>query len=414
LKGDLGILSVNGPVAFSARMVDGSDIRGHKLEPWLIELKLDGEVVYRCRNDRFAFSENSLQRLEWTNWADWTEDGVPREHWLHRRPANTLPGREGELWYLGADGSGLETGDHHFVLTVVDFAGGSASVHWVVQVEKGIAVPSEPDYWFPEPLGIGNKNIPKLEASAAASLRLTPFYSAGDPGALGLDVIKLDPTSGDPVLESIEIWLNRQYPNLKMTEISSNQGLTFAGWGKFIYAADWPIESSVPLPLAFKGFPSPNSKSITDFSKGAGVYRWKNNKKWDYVGPCSLESQSFHFEEPGWHVVFIDVAAPEFQSTQEVIAIIPGPVSTLTEISLPRWGITAIALDDPGSGVDTGTLTAQLDGQPLIVEPDPPRDRILIEWPDELTAGSHELRLSVSDAAGNLAEAFYLLNVLDK
>ena len=412
LKGHLGVINVNGPVAFSARMIDASDIRGHKLEPWLISLEIDGEVVYSCRNDRYAFSENALQRLEWTNWADWTDKGVPREHWLHRRPANTLTGREGELWYLGTDGSGLESGDHHFVLTVVDHAGGGATVDWIVRVGKEADVFTKSDLWLQEPLGIGGNLFPEMDPISAEALRLTPFFSTGDPEYNGLKVMTLHPGAGDPVLESVEIWLKRQNPDSEMKAISKSQGLQFAGWGQNIYAADWPIESSVPLPLDFIDAQSASINTETDFTKGAGVYRLKNNKTWNYVGPCSVDkTKLFHFEEPGLHAVFIDVLGPVFQQIQGAVIVGPGPVSELAEVSLPHWGATAITLDDLGSGVDTSTLKARLDGYPLIVEPDPPRDRILIEWPDDLAVGDHELQLWVSDAAGNPAEAVYELKV---
>ncbi len=126
------------------------------------------------------------------------------------------------------------------------------------------------------------------------------------------------------------------------------------------------------------------------------------------MGPHSFSrSNLFHFEKPGGHAVFVDQASPVFQPTGNVLEILLGPKSNLREISLPKWGITSIALEDPGSGLDTGTLNARLDGKPLIVEPDPPRDRILIEWPDDLTPGEHELQLQASDLAGNQAEVTY-------
>ncbi len=57
-------------MAFSAKIIDHSDIRGHKLEPWLITVTLDGAKVYECRNDTYSFSENSVQRLEWLDIAE--------------------------------------------------------------------------------------------------------------------------------------------------------------------------------------------------------------------------------------------------------------------------------------------------------------------------------------------------------
>ncbi len=410
LVGDLGILKVIGPVAFSARMIDASDIRGHHLEPWLIELELDGEVVYSCRNDRYDFSENAMQRLEWTDWADWTEEGVPREHWLHRRPANTLAGREGKLWYLGAEGSGLEPGDHHLVLRVTDYSLGETLVHWVVQVVESSAQGTKSGFWHSEPLGINKTNFPQMKKSAADSLRLTPFFSSGDPVGNGLEVVLLHPDAGDPVLEPLEIWLKKLYLTPFQKEIAQDQGLKFGGWAEVIFAADWPIESSVVLPVELGGLPLPYS--AIDASEGTGVYRLNNNGAWEFVAPCSLSrSKFFHFEDPGLHAVFVDETPPVFQSTTKILDVLPGPNSALSEITMPKWVLTAISLDDPGSGLDTGTLKALLDGKPLIVEPDPPRDRVLIEWPDDLAPGEHELQLQASDVAGNHSEAKYSILV---
>ncbi|MHB8079018.1 MAG: hypothetical protein ACYDIE_07170, partial [Candidatus Krumholzibacteriia bacterium] len=69
-------------------------------------------------------------------------------------------------------------------------------------------------------------------------------------------------------------------------------------------------------------------------------------------------------------------------------------------ITLPRWEVVAVTLADDGSGVDAATLTATLDGRPLIVEPDPSHGRLLAELPDSLAAGPHTLALTVADRAG--------------
>ncbi|MFN2372137.1 MAG: M23 family metallopeptidase, partial [Candidatus Krumholzibacteriia bacterium] len=98
LRGTLPVLEVRGPVAFSARITDRADVRGHVLEPWLLEVFLDGRPVYRRRNERFAFADNNQLRLEWCHVADQDGATVLREHWLFRREGVDVPGREGGLW----------------------------------------------------------------------------------------------------------------------------------------------------------------------------------------------------------------------------------------------------------------------------------------------------------------------------
>ena len=60
-------------------------------------------------------------------------------------------------------------------------------------------------------------------------------------------------------------------------------------------------------------------------------------------------------------------------------------------------------LADAGAGVDPNSLTAKLDGRPLVVEPDLTHGRALVELPDDLGAGPHELLLRVADRAGLVA-----------
>jgi hypothetical protein len=404
LKDDLGVLNVSGPVAFSARMVDASDIRGHKLEPWLIELTLDGELVYRCRNDLYAFDENALQRLEWTDWADWTAGGVPREHWLHRREANTLTGREGDLWYLGAQGDGLIPGDHDLVLRVKDHAGGEASVRWILRVQ------SEPTAekttgWLQQPLG--------LAFGDSTMCRLTPFFSSGDPGKKGFTVLKLTPESQGEVLEKVELWVRTMEATADQLDSGHAQGLDFLGPLVFYGAADWPIESSVPVFL-------PGERSLPGISKigyesHVGVYRLDDEGQWVMVTTLADASSSeFLLEKPGLHGVFTDGRGPILQKTQQPLRVNPGPVSKVEGITFSKWENTPINLIDLGSGVDTGSIAAQLDGLALIVEPDPPRDRLLVPWPDKMAPGKHILHIQATDHAGNSSAAVYEVHVQEE
>ncbi len=404
LIGDLDTLQVHGPVAFSARMIDASDIRGHKLEPWLIELELDGTLVYRCQNDRCAFSENSLQRLEWTNWADPSEHPVPREHWLHRRAANTLHGRQGSLWYLGQEGSGLPVGDHQLVLKVSDFGGQVSSVAWVLQVQKEVTTATASS-WQKQPLGFG-KPGPEV-------FLLSPFFSLGSPEVAGYASFSLSPSHQDPVLEPVEIWVKEQGSETSFFDLARSQGLEPWGPASMILAVDWPIDGSVPLVLPGSG-PAKKIKM-----QHPGVYRLSRQNRWEMV--CQLPSVSvrdFLLEEPGLHGVFGDSVAPVFHSTKEPLQVASRGDSTNREafdgITLSRWEITPIALVDTGSGVDTGTIKAELDGCRLIIEPDGPRDRLLVEWPDTMATGEHSLHIVASDRVGNTAQVTYKILVLEE
>jgi hypothetical protein len=79
-----------------------------------------------------------------------------------------------------------------------------------------------------------------------------------------------------------------------------------------------------------------------------------------------------------------------------------GPARVAAEVSPPRWAQLAIPVGDHGSGLDWDRLLAWLDGERLIVEPDAPRQRILVELPDDIAAGDHALGVEAWDLAGNL------------
>lgn len=398
LNGDLGILNISGPVAFSARMVDASDNCGHKLEPWLIELTVDGDLVYACRNEEYGFSENALQRLEWTDWADWTGEGVPREHWLHRRTANTLTGRVGDLWYLGNEDMGLPAGDHSLVLRVVDHAGGESRVSWILRVQDE-PVHAQTSDWHQQSLGFAPED--------STEVRLTPFFSSGKPENAGYKVLKMDPETSNEVLEEFDIWVRTSDFSSSHLKAAHSQGMESRGSLITYAAADWPIESSVAVPL-------PGGKSLLSGSDNKsensqwGVYRLNSKNLWKLVtnlaDPLATE---FLLEEPGLHGVFMDSAPPIFQNSTYLLEVMPGSVSTARGVTFPKWEITPIRLTDPGSGLDTGSITALLDGARLIIEPDGPRDRLLVQWPDHAAVGKHELRIEASDRAGNTSVVTY-------
>ena len=104
-----------------------------------------------------------------------------------------------------------------------------------------------------------------------------------------------------------------------------------------------------------------------------------------------------------------DLEAPLFMVGDSLPDVLPGPVSRVEDVTFSKWKRTAITLSDLGSGLDTGSIISLLDDLPLIVEPDTPRDRLLVHWPDSMTAGAHVLHLEATDRAGNKNTATYHL-----
>ncbi len=382
LTGELPPLNVRGPVAFSARIVDATDVAGHRLEPWLIQVHLDGELVYSCRNERFSFAEVSQQRLEW---ADHTALGRGfREHWLHRAPQVDISGRQGGLWYLGAEGGGLTLGRHTVEVVAWDRSGNQAAVTIPLLVDGGRApAPGEPESpWRPVDLSL----------TAEGGFRLSPFFITG-PVPDGAEVLRFSPAADDPVLAPLH--LVRQ-PFSVEAATARNQGLEPLGPAARFSTSHWPLDSALRVGLPGEALPYEAD------DPQVGVYRLDQRGGWQLVGVVENadDSRIFSLSEPGPHALMRDKAPPVWDLPRQLI-IGPGGESDHPGLTMPFWRVFGVGLDDDGSGLAAETIRVQLDGVPLLVEPDLPRDRILVELPDTVAEGAHLLLLEAADKAGN-------------
>ncbi len=398
LKGEQPQLQVAGPVAFAAKIIDASDIRDHKLEPWLIEARLDGEVVYSCRNDRFDFSENSLQRLEWL---EVTEN---RDHWLHRRPANSLTGRMGDEWFMGPDGRGLDPGPHILTIMAADFSGNETSVS-IPLLAADVDYPQPPSKggWLSDPVSV------VLDTLSGSNLH--PFVEVNNESQMS-SVLHFSPENGDPVLEPLALAVVQGSQDKKQRAQARKQGLEVAfnpahSTISFL-AADWPIDAA--LVVRYQDiFTDPSDTLLPEKDPAVMVYRWSRDK-WKsagrLIGPeYNGAGYRFALSSPGQHSVFRDVVAPVIFPADTVITVPADPRGQVHGVTLPRWEIFPVDLLDLGSGIAPESIIASLDRQSIIVEPDLLRDRVLVELPDGLVVGRHVLHLKVADEAGNEVQA---------
>ena len=410
LSGSLAPLAIRGPVAFSAAIVDHADLKGHTLEPYLIEATLDGRLVYSARNEGFAFADNALQHLEWV------QTGSVRERWLHRREPVDLPGRSGDSWYLGPRGQGLSPGRHLLVITAADQAGNRTAVTLTLDALRSVSVGDSAAApggtggtgpWLPEPRGEG-VTIYK----DSGDCRLTPFFAEGCEDSTLL-VRRLSSARGDPVLAETVLWIRPWVPDPAALAQAQKQGLRRTGPAAEFLAADWPLEAAVAV-----DFPYPPAQLPDEVSTPAKVYRW-HRQQWRPAGDLlAVADRSgrprFALDRPGRYAVMRDGTAPrildpassegqrhETKVGGEVLAVGPGPVSRVPGVTLPRWEVVPLDLQEEGSGVAAESIRVLLDGEPLVVEPDLPRSRLLIELPDDLPPGRHRLAVTLSDQAGN-------------
>ncbi len=396
LAGRLPALPVTGPVALSAVLVEVSDVMGHRLEPWLIEVELDGQTVYRCRNEAFAFADNAQQLLEWLD--------LPglRERWLHRRPGVDLEGREGELWFRGPDGRGLAPGRHELRITAADRAGNRRSV--LLPLEVGLAAGQDgapaASAWTEEPV-----QAVAQDATHREVVRLTPFFDVL-PEDLPAEVAvrRLAPPA-DPVLAPLTLAQAPFAPTGAQLEQARRQGLRPAGGAALFVAADWPVASSPAVEIPAAG--GADSPADGD-APLPGLYRWERDR-WRHGGeilgaPDGEGSWRAALDEPGPVGVFRDVAGPVLTGPTAPLALARGMPSDVPGVTAPAWEVFAVGLRDDGTGVDHASVRVWLDGAPLVVEPDGPRDRLLVELPSGTAPGRHTLRVFARDKAGHPAE----------
>jgi hypothetical protein len=353
--GRLPALAVRGPVAFSADVVEISDAMNHKLAPWRIALTVDGASVFEARNDAIDWESVGDIRLEFL------DCGGVRERWLHRRPGDETPGRSGDDWYLH-----LAPGRHELELTAEDRAGNTRRVAWTLHaLADGDAWPEAAPGWKSSPTGV---------TFAGDDALIPPL---GSP--------RTEPP-GEKVRAPFDLWW-REVQAPASTMLS---GLVVTGRAAEYVAADWSVSEPLTVPLPA------DAEAFADDAR-AGMYR-RAGGAWAYAGPV----RDFALHRGGLYAVLRDTLGPVIVVKAPVITAIAGPARVVAEVTPPGWARLVVPVGDHGAGLDWDRLLTWLDGERLIVEPDAPRQRILIELPGDIAAGDHTLGIEAWDLAGNL------------
>jgi len=385
LAGELPPLRVAGPVAFSARVLETSDVMGYRLEPRRLAVTLDDSLVFEARNDVYDFARQHLMRLEWLE-----QPGL-RERWLYRREGDVLSGRSGGDWCL--DPATLAPGEHVVRVTAEDRAGNATAVHWqlIVLADAPGEPPRSAALWERDPVRV---EVPPHDGKPESWL--TPFLAAVDDELAPASSPAADPLAGGPValapdsLDAAEAQRARRV-----------QGLEPVGWCARVIAPDWTARNGVPLPM---------SAVLPDtLPPELGLYVQNRRLGWSLNGRPRRRTQEQVFDAHGQgrYALFVDVNAPYLGPGPDEGRVGPAAPSAEVAVTAPVWEILALRLDDMGSGVDWDALRVTLDGQPLIAEPDPPRDRLLVELPDDTPAGAHRLEILAADNAGHVTERAY-------
>ena len=362
----------HGRVRLSARVVERSDHLRYRLGPRRLELRVDGEPVLVARNDSLRWEHNRHQRLEYL------VTDLGRERWLWTDPRCALAGRRTDPWLTAAV---VPPGRHDLELVASDRAGNTSRVRWTLVVADpgddpaagwggwtaGPDVRREPwqvDLGHPElergrtPEGLAWACAPLDAATPVAAPQLTGLQPLATPWQLRADQRR-------PLLE----------------------------------------DPHVALPPAAL----PRSATWRD-DPAVGLYQLDDGA-WEHVDRPAADG-TVVLPGAGVYAVLRDVAPPVIAPAAAQTRLVRREATRRHGIALPRWPVFRLPVGDHGSGVDWRTLAVTLDGAALIAEPDPPRDRILVELPDGLAPGRHRLAVTVADRAGQRASAEVVLELV--
>jgi hypothetical protein len=426
LAGELPALHVGGPVAFTVACLDEADAAGHRLEPYRLSVRLDGREVFSLRNDRFDFAASAKMRLEWLEL-----DGL-REHWLHRRPGDDLPGRTGGAWSL--EPAILTPGRHRVELEAADWRENTARVAWDILVAapgdtaggppEPVDAPPAAAVWREDPLGL------PLSWEAEPARFLTPFLEllrrqegrwevapavadAAEPPSWPLDGPRrwrLTPAGQPSLLGATVLWaVPDSLDGVLRRELLTEQGLEDQGRGAIFVAADWPVTG--PLDLFLPAWPESLARDPR-----LGIYAQVESGAWVLAGrpePAPGTSTGgglvFPLPGPGRYALLRDREPPRLGDAGSRLRVPAAAVRDSAGVALPRWAMVEIPMLDRGAGIEPDSCRVLCDGQWLPAEPDPPRDRLLVELPDALPPGEHRLLIRISDRTGQSAQRRWTL-----
>ncbi len=374
LGGQLPAVRVgHGRVRLSARVVERSDHLRYRLGPRRLELRVDGAPVLVAHNDSLRWEHNRHQRLEYL------DTDLGRERWLWTDPRCALAGRQTASWLTATE---LAPGRHALELIASDRAGNTSRVRWdLVVAGPGDDPAAGWAGWTPGP-----------------DVRRDPWQVE----LTHPDLVRGRTTDG-LAWACAPLAAGRPLPPPRLT------GLTLLAT-PVQYRADRrrPLLDDPRVVLPPTALPAP---SVDREDPAVGVYELDDGA-WDHVGGLAPDG-SVALPGPGVFAVLRDAAAPVIATAAADTRLVRREPTARHGVTLPRWPVFRLPVGDHGSGVDWTTLAVALDGAPLIAEPDPPRDRILVELPDGLAGGRHRLAVTVADRAGHRAAAEVTLELVD-
>jgi len=427
-------VGVSGRIGLSVRGWDKADAAENLLGIYKIEMYVNGELHWETRFDKFSFSEDDLIRVE-RNYR-LKRRGYGTYHRLYRLPGNDLDFCSG----AGVvDAGEMAEFPVDIVILLFDFAGNQSRIELTLtdddDPDDDRLVTGEPmisAHWWGNPerskiaveifdkhlrfagtpgicsISLNDGGKEKLSTKSICGQQVAAWIPPQDNISGQLDITAFD-RIGRPV-EDYTVRLYRVLQN-ESSEIESDDGLMKVEipdgvvfdttWVRMISEPsyvlpgemesvfrieprDQPLNGKVYIMLARKGAGIDES--------GWGVYYLDNRSGWTFLDNSSSGE-------------YLSAAALSW----EIFGLVRDVDLPYLEIKKPRDGASLKSANlmfeafviDSTSGVIADDIIVRIDGNKIPAEYDLPRDRILYKPWKELSAGKHEITVSVSDRVGN-------------
>jgi len=153
-----------------------------------------------------------------------------------------------------------------------------------------------------------------------------------------------------------------------------------------------PVTAPFVLDFPVEGYERPLQCGF-DSGRAAGLFLWDGKAGWRCIGVPEQEGGAVEVRRPGTYAVFTDSKAP-----------------IMRRLGFSRRGAGSgffkrklyyVPIHDRGSGVDAESAAAFLNGKRVVCEYDVYRARLAIPLPRTYPPGPANLRVEISDRAGN-------------
>ena len=520
-------LQLDGTFGFGVSAYD-KQVRGsYRMAPYSTELVIDGQRVYRLRNGRFDYSQGGDIPLEYEERGG---DAPGRYLLLFRKPANSLPGRDGigaitsdssrteartlapgihrgEIIVRDADGNEAKavfqfainrypaveisrsgSGLSRIGIVSVDPDGGAVSTALSVSLDEGktwnsLALARSSNRWegqavsdggalyrcvvrdgggatverffaFPEPRGDGDSVLcecrPELRAEGVYLRLRTDRPLASVPsvrreGGPGGDSLRVGPVGlreyiGFVPVELIASGVNlfsirgMDFRGFTLDRVRAYELFVFESGGRASFNASdscairltapatrgrsallvreaanpgrasqelVPVTPPFVLDFPLEGYARPLLCGFDEGSK-AGLFRWGGGRVgWRCVGVPAKEGGMVEVRRPGTYAVFTDTEAPGLKALSST-RVNPGS-------GFFKRTLYYVPVREGGTGVDSESAVAVLNGERVVCEWDEYRRRLAIPIPRAYPRGSARLRIELGDLAGNRSVGEYSL-----